>query len=387
MYFLVDCGGVEFLRIVKFLLYLLDIIFFIAPMILIVMLTIDFGKAVISGSEDVMKKAKNLAIRRVIMCMALFLVTVIVYIAINLLNKVPNYEYCMNKAKGDLSNFPSASDIVENKSSNNGISNKNSGTSSKSSGTSKSTKSKESSTEKHNFLIVGNSKTYRIPKSKTRVSIIFTKMLKNEGIISSSKLKKKSIESKGNLNRNDEVTIITKDAKTLNYLASTKKYSKYMSDRKYDIVILQEQTGVARGDYDTYVKGTNKIASLLKNNNADIYVRTQWPGTNEGRSTLKKFNNNAEKVSKKLSSKGFTSKVVYDGKALMDARGSYSVYDSSDGYHPSNYGAYLSAACTYKTVFGKKASKLKYSKSIYNDDYGISKSDFKKLNKIVDENC
>ena len=219
------------------------------------------------------------------------------------------------------------------------------------------------------------------------MSIIFTKILKIEGIISSSKLKKKKLTDGGYLNRNDEITIVTRNAKTLKYLATTSKFNKYMKDREYNIVILQEKGSTSRGDYDTYVAGATKIANLQKNKDAEIYIRTLYPGTNQGKSTLNKGNKNASKVSNKLKSKGFTTGIIHDGDAFMEARGSYKVYDPNDGYHQSNIGAYLAAACTYRAIFNKNASDLKYKKSIYNDDYKIDKSTFKKLNKIVDNNC
>ena len=53
--------------------------------VLIVLLIIDFGKAVMAGKEDEIKSAQKLAIKRVVYALVVFLVPWIVNIAIGLL--------------------------------------------------------------------------------------------------------------------------------------------------------------------------------------------------------------------------------------------------------------------------------------------------------------
>lgn len=53
--------------------------------ILIVLLIIDFGKAVMAGKEDEIKSAQKLAIKRVVYALVVFLVPWIVNVAIGLL--------------------------------------------------------------------------------------------------------------------------------------------------------------------------------------------------------------------------------------------------------------------------------------------------------------
>ena len=55
--------------------------------ILIVLLIIDLGKAVMAGKEDEIKSAQNLAIKRVVYALVVFLVPWIVNVAIGLLAK------------------------------------------------------------------------------------------------------------------------------------------------------------------------------------------------------------------------------------------------------------------------------------------------------------
>lgn len=103
-----DCGGADVLRIIKFIFNLLDVVLFIIPMILIVMVSIDMVKNVISVKDDVAKKNLGIGIKRIIFCIALFLIDSIVYTAIGLLGKSEylSYAQCVEIAKThDLSNY------------------------------------------------------------------------------------------------------------------------------------------------------------------------------------------------------------------------------------------------------------------------------------------
>lgn len=101
-----DCGGADILRIIKFVFILLDLVFFIVPIGLIVMIMIDFSKNVIAGKEDEMKKNLNVAIKRIIYCIVLFLVPTIVNFAVGLVsntgdNIVAKASYCVDYAKNE----------------------------------------------------------------------------------------------------------------------------------------------------------------------------------------------------------------------------------------------------------------------------------------------
>ena len=69
-----DCGGEVVLMIIKYVFLLLKLVFFIVPIGLIVMLSVDFVKNVTASDDGAMKKNLNVIIKRIIMCMALFLV-------------------------------------------------------------------------------------------------------------------------------------------------------------------------------------------------------------------------------------------------------------------------------------------------------------------------
>jgi uncharacterized membrane protein len=70
----VPCGGADVLRVIKFVWILLDIVLLVVPIGLILMIVLDFGKNVIAGREDEMKKGLGVAIKRIIFCVCLFLV-------------------------------------------------------------------------------------------------------------------------------------------------------------------------------------------------------------------------------------------------------------------------------------------------------------------------
>lgn len=100
-----DCGGADILRIIKFVFMMLDVVLFIVPMGLVVMIMVDLGKSVMAGKEDDMKKNMNIIIKRLIYCVALFLVPTIVNFAIGLVSNLGVTAFgCIEYAKtGDLS--------------------------------------------------------------------------------------------------------------------------------------------------------------------------------------------------------------------------------------------------------------------------------------------
>lgn len=87
-----DCGGTAVLRVIKFIFTLLDLLLFLVPMMLIIMVSVDFMKNVISGKEEEMKKNLNLCIKRLIYAGVIFLIGPIVEIAMTLLGNL-NLDY------------------------------------------------------------------------------------------------------------------------------------------------------------------------------------------------------------------------------------------------------------------------------------------------------
>lgn len=96
------CGGTDVLRIIKFVDILLDLVFFIIPMALIVMVSVDFAKNVIAGKDDDMRKNVQLVIKRLIFCAALFLINPLVSFVINFVGEnSETYLKCIEIASSD----------------------------------------------------------------------------------------------------------------------------------------------------------------------------------------------------------------------------------------------------------------------------------------------
>lgn len=114
-----DCGGADILRILKFVFILIDLVLFIVPMGLIVMIILDFSKNVIANKEDDMKKNVNMVIKRIIYCMVIFLVPTIVNFAVNFVggtgdNIAAKAACCIDYAKNrNLSNCEVNYDTLE----------------------------------------------------------------------------------------------------------------------------------------------------------------------------------------------------------------------------------------------------------------------------------
>ena len=79
-----DCGGADVLRILKFVFTLIDVVLFIVPIGLIVIVMVDFAKNVIAGKEDEMKKNFSIAIKRILYCVVIFFVDDFSYFAVEL---------------------------------------------------------------------------------------------------------------------------------------------------------------------------------------------------------------------------------------------------------------------------------------------------------------
>ena len=79
MYFLFDyCHNNDFLQIIIVIKRLISIIRYVIPIIIIIMGSLDFGKAVFASSEDNMKKSQKIFINRIILGIVIFIVPVLV---------------------------------------------------------------------------------------------------------------------------------------------------------------------------------------------------------------------------------------------------------------------------------------------------------------------
>ena len=95
------CENPGVLKVLSFVLKLMDIVCFIVPMGLIVMISIDFFKNVIASKEDEYKRNLNLVIKRLLYTVALFLLPTIVEFMLGLVSDVRNnfkgdYQSCID---------------------------------------------------------------------------------------------------------------------------------------------------------------------------------------------------------------------------------------------------------------------------------------------------
>lgn len=110
------CGGEEPLRAIKFALSILDIICFIIPILLIVLITVSFVKNVIAQSVDDMKKEFLIVLKKIISCVAIFFVPTIVSVVMSVLGNLGiDYAACIDASKeDDLSKYKVDVDIQKN---------------------------------------------------------------------------------------------------------------------------------------------------------------------------------------------------------------------------------------------------------------------------------
>ncbi len=105
MTFLTQCDTLmPVIRLIKFgVIPLLQIVIIVA---LIILLILDFGKAVMAGKEDEIKSAQKLAIKRVIYAVIVFLVPWLVNVAFGLLDNSTGE--AANESQSALSCYASA---------------------------------------------------------------------------------------------------------------------------------------------------------------------------------------------------------------------------------------------------------------------------------------
>ena len=99
MYILDVCASSGILKIFAFLKIILNFIFIIAPIGLIIMVSIDFAKAVISGDADAQKKSMELGFNRILYAVFLFAVPYMVSVIVTILgNMGSDYARCLELA-------------------------------------------------------------------------------------------------------------------------------------------------------------------------------------------------------------------------------------------------------------------------------------------------
>jgi len=100
------CNNPEILKIILYIKMIFKYVFILIPIILLLMLAIDFFKNIIAKDESEMKKNISIAIKRIIYCVVLFFVPTIVSLVINLVDSSIDtentYLTCITNAELDI---------------------------------------------------------------------------------------------------------------------------------------------------------------------------------------------------------------------------------------------------------------------------------------------
>ena len=102
VYFFLDaCTNSGVLKVVLFIENLLKIILYIIPIILILMVMIDFSRAVLSSDESAMQKSLKIVSKRILSVIILFLVPTISKFAVNLASDtaISDYTLCLTNTE------------------------------------------------------------------------------------------------------------------------------------------------------------------------------------------------------------------------------------------------------------------------------------------------
>ncbi len=95
-----ECNGLD--QVVVIVKFILNIIQWVVPIILIVLGTIDLVRAVIAGKEDDIKKHQTTLVKRVIAAVIVFLVPIIVSIIMGWIGN-DDWKKCWNETSGNIS--------------------------------------------------------------------------------------------------------------------------------------------------------------------------------------------------------------------------------------------------------------------------------------------
>ena len=140
------------------------------------------------------------------------------------------------------------------------------------------------------------------------------------------------------------------------------------SDRKYDIVVIQEQSNNAIANPGDFYDSCREFKKLVDRNGGELWLYSTW-GYKSGRPELPRFGSSTEDMEMKLRA-AYTAiaeeldvGIVYAGAAITRAAAqnpSIDVYDA-DLLHPSPAGSYLIGCTLFGTIFGVDPLTLTYN--------------------------
>lgn len=102
MFVLADCNGLE--AVVSVVKFILKIIQWVVPIILIVLGTIDLVKAVVAGKDDDIKKHQQTLIKRIIAAVIVFLIPMLVSILMGWIGN-DDWKACWKSSDGSINSL------------------------------------------------------------------------------------------------------------------------------------------------------------------------------------------------------------------------------------------------------------------------------------------
>ena len=112
---LISCGSTKFLRLIYLVKRIMNVSLNIIPIVLVVMLSIDFGKAMMSGEDGEQKKIMKLVVKRVIFFAAIFCIPSIVSLANMLLGDLGvDFASCYNEVTYDKIQYLEGEEFLVN---------------------------------------------------------------------------------------------------------------------------------------------------------------------------------------------------------------------------------------------------------------------------------
>ncbi len=442
MWFIKDvCEISSVLKVIYFIEKILNVLLFIIPICLILMISVDLLKNVIAQDTEQMKKNFNLAIKRIIMTVFLFLVPNIVYFVVSLLGDlgVP-YTNCLLNANLDkISELETQEQLVEEQNEEDGTSTQSTTDSSGIVADSKITDVTLSISSKKFTLMDEASKklTVTVSPSNAIQEVTWTSSnskvatVNSSGVVTAKSVGTATITATSKANANVSIkckvtvrkikvlfvgnsktnwpksigstipkrfasisesggydvswTFSSRGGKTLQQIYDISSLRKKM-EKSFDYVVLQEASAAySSTDITEYYNGVSSISKLVKekNSNIQIYIRKLWVYQNSSNSSIKRAYANTDKVINKLK-KNYN----YDALSIHDGEAFYYVLDQypnisiigSDKLHQTATGAYLSALCIYSTLFQQDPTLIEYRPD-------ISKSTDKILKKVAKTYC
>ncbi len=157
-----------------------------------------------------------------------------------------------------------------------------------------------------------------------------------------------------------------------------------LTNNKYDIVIIQEQSRGAITNPAQFYDGVRDLAAMVKANGAELYLYSTW-GYKEGYSKLSECGGTTEIMEMKLRA-AYTAiaeevgaKVVYAGVSMLDIHQNTSINVYQDDlFHPRPAGSLTVAYTFYATLFGEDPRALTFTG-------GLTESNVVKLRKAAFE--